>query len=72
MYKMTAASNTYKFGTILRVTCAATGKSVIVKVNDTGSFTKKYGRSIDLSYAAAKSLDMLDRGLLKVRIEKVR
>lgn len=72
MYKLTAASNRYKFGTELRVTCAQTNKSVIVRVNDTGAFTRKYGREIDLSYAAAKALNMLDRGIIKVKIEEIK
>ena len=71
MYKLTAASNTHKFGTKLKVTCMSTGKSVVVRVNDTGAFTKKYNRVIDLSYAAAKTLDMLDRGVAKVKVEVV-
>lgn len=71
MYKLTAASNTHKFGTKLKVTCMSTGKSVVVRVNDTGAFTKKYNRIIDLSYAAAKTLDMLDRGVAKVKVEVV-
>ena len=72
MYKLTAASNTYKFGTLLRVTCTTTNKSVVVRVNDTGSFTRKYGREIDLSYAAAKAIDMLDKGITKVKIEEIK
>ncbi len=72
MYKLTAASNTYKFGTLLRVTCTTTNKSVVVRVNDTGSFTRKYGREIDLSYAAAKSIGMLDKGITKVKIEEIK
>ena len=72
MYKLTAASNTYKFGTLLRVTCTTTNKSVVVRVNDTGSFTRKYGREIDLSYAAAKVIGMLDKGITKVKIEEIK
>jgi rare lipoprotein A len=72
MYKLTAASNTYKFGTLLRVTCTTTNKSVVVRVNDTGSFTRKYGREIDLSYAAAKAIGMLDKGITKVKIEEIK
>lgn len=72
MYKLTAASNRYKFDTKLRVTCVQTNKSVIVRVNDTGAFTRKYGREIDLSYAAAKALNMLDRGIIKVKIEEIK
>lgn len=72
MYKLTAASNRYKFGTMLKVTCAKTNKSVVVKVNDTGSFTKKYNREIDLSYAAAKTIGILDRGVARVKIEEIK
>lgn len=72
MYKLTAASNRYKFGTLLRVTCTTTNKSVVVRVNDTGSFTRKYGREIDLSYAAAKAIGMLDKGITKVKIEEIK
>jgi len=71
MYAMTAAHNKLPFGTKVKVTCIATGKSVIVRVNDTGSFGKKYNRAIDLSYAAAKALDMVDRGITKVKLEVV-
>lgn len=71
MYALTAASNTLKFGTKVKVTCMITGKSVVVKINDTGSFTKKYNRAIDLSYAAAQALDMVDRGITKVKLEVV-
>lgn len=71
MYALTAASNTIKFGTKVKVTCMMTGKSVVVKINDTGSFGRKYNRAIDLSYAAAQALDMVDRGLTKVKLEIV-
>lgn len=69
MYAMTAAHNRLKFGTKVRVTCTATGRSVVVKINDTGAFGKKYGRSIDLSYGAAKAIGMIERGVAKVKIE---
>lgn len=72
MYKLTAASNRYKFGTKLRVTCTTTNKSVVVRVNDTGAFTRKYDREIDLSYAAAKAIGMLDRGVTRVKIEELK
>ena len=72
MYKLTAASNRYKFGTKLRVTCTTTNKSVVVQVNDTGVFTRKYDREIDLSYAAAKAIGMLDRGVTRVKIEELK
>ena len=62
--KFTAAHLTLPFGTRLRVTDAKTKRSVTVVVNDRGPFTK--GRMIDLSLAAAKALNMTDRGLIQV------
>lgn len=71
MHKMTAASNQLPLGSYAKVTCSKTGKSVIVKINDTGGF-HKYGRIIDLSYGAAKSLGMIDRGVTRVTVERVK
>ena len=65
---MTAASNIYPFNTRLRVTCATTGKSVVVRINDTGGF-HKYGRSIDLSQGTAEKLGIIKRGVAKVYLE---
>ena len=65
---MTAASNIYPFNTRLRVTCATTGKSVVVRINDTGGF-HKYGRSIDLSQGAAEKLGIIKQGVAKVYLE---
>jgi rare lipoprotein A len=62
--KFTAAHKTLPFGTHLHVTDARTGRSVDVVVNDRGPFNK--GRMLDLSLAAAKSLRMTGRGLIKV------
>ena len=68
MNKMTCASNTHKLGTKLRVTNKETGKSVVVKVNDTGEFSK-YGRTLDLSKAAFAKIAHLKHGLVKVDIK---
>ena len=51
MYAMTAAHPTLPLPSYARVTSVATGKSVVVRVNDRGPFL--HGRIIDLSYAAA-------------------
>jgi rare lipoprotein A len=69
MNAMTAAHPRHPFGARLRVTDLATGKSVEVKVNDRGPFAK--GRVVDLSQAAAKALGFLDRGVARVRVERV-
>ena len=68
MNKMTCASNTHKLGTKLRVTNKETGKSVVVKVNDTGGFSK-YGRTLDLSKAAFAKIADIKQGLVKVDIK---
>jgi len=62
--KLTAAHRTLPFGTRLRVTDKRSHRSVTVVVNDRGPFVKD--RVLDLSYAAAIALHMLDRGLTKV------
>jgi rare lipoprotein A len=64
--KFTCAHRTLPFGTRLRVTDPKSGRSVVVTVNDRGPFNK--GRVIDLSLAAAKALQMTDRGLMKVTL----
>ncbi len=64
---LTAAHKTLPFGTRVRVTNLKNNKSVIVKVNDRGMKGKK--RIIDLSPAAAKELNMMGSGLIKVKVE---
>ncbi len=63
---LTAAHRTLPFGTCLRVVNMENGRSVQVRVNDRGPFVK--GRVIDVSLAAAKRLDMVDKGLARVRL----
>jgi len=62
--KLTAAHRTLPFGTRLVVTDPRTGRSVTVIVNDRGPFTK--GRILDLSWAAAKALHVIDRGVFDI------
>lgn len=69
MYDFTAAHRTLPFGTKVRVTNLKNNKSVVVRVNDRGPFSK--GRIIDLSMAAAKKIDMVADGIADVKIEKV-
>ncbi len=66
MYEMTAAHKTLPLPTFVRVKNLDNGKEVVVRVNDRGPFSK--GRIIDLSYAAAKELEMTDAGTARVRI----
>ena len=67
--KMTAAHKMHPLGTRLRVTRLDTKKSVIVRVNDRGPYLK--GRIVELSYAAAKQLGMLNDTNLEVKVEVV-
>lgn len=66
---LTAAHKTLPFGTMLRVTNPRNGKQVIVRVNDRGPYVK--GRDLDLSKGAAMKLGMVDKGVIKVQIEKL-
>lgn len=63
---LTCAHKRYPLGTMLKVTNIKNGKSVVVKVTDRCGTR----RIIDLSYAAAKQLDMLRAGVAMVRVEK--
>lgn len=67
---MTCAHPTHAFGTILRVTDVETGRSVDVKVTDRGPYAR--GRVVDLSWAAARALGILERGLARVIVEVIR
>ncbi|NIM90115.1 MAG: septal ring lytic transglycosylase RlpA family protein [Candidatus Aminicenantes bacterium] len=67
MYELTAAHKSLPFGTYVMVTNLDNGKSVRVRINDRGPFVR--GRIIDLSYAAARVLDMIGQGVVRVRIE---
>ena len=67
-WAMTTASNSHKMGTKLKVTNVVNGKSVIVKVNDRGGFSK-YGRTLDLSRGAFAKIADIKQGLVKVKIK---
>lgn len=67
--ELTAAHRTLPFGTRLRVTSVATGRSVTVRVNDRGPYVP--GRVVDLSYSAAEQIGMVGRGVTKVKLEVI-
>ncbi len=69
-HQLTAAHRTLPFGTRVRVTDVATGRSVTVRINDRGPFVA--GRNVDLSYSAAETIGMVERGVTKVKLEVVR
>ena len=64
---MTAAHRSLPFGTIVRVTNSQNDRSVLVRINDRGPFTR--GRVIDLTPAAARVLGF--SGLARVRLSVV-
>tara|TARA_R110002020_G_scaffold159106_3_gene342752 strand:- start:3112 stop:3522 length:411 start_codon:yes stop_codon:yes gene_type:complete len=66
MHKLTAAHKTLPLPTNVLVENLDNGKQVFLKVNDRGPFHGD--RVIDLSYAAAGAIGMLDQGLANVRI----
>ena len=67
--EMTAAHPTLPFGTKLRVTNVASGRSVTVRVNDRGPYVQ--GRVVDVSYSAADALGMVGKGVAKVKLDVV-
>jgi rare lipoprotein A len=67
---LTCAHRTHPFGSVLRVTELEGGRSVLVTVTDRGPFTE--GRVVDLSWAAARALGLLERGVAQVKVERVR
>jgi len=69
MYAMTAAHPTLPLPSYARVTNVASGKSVVVRVNDRGPFHA--GRIIDLSYAAAYRVGIAGPGSGEVEVESV-
>lgn len=64
MFAYTAAHKTLPFGTVVKVVDLNTGRSVVVRINDRGPFVP--GRIIDLSYAAAVELGIVERGTARV------
>ena len=60
MYQMTAAHKTLPLPSYAEVVNLNNGRRIIVRVNDRGPF--HHGRIIDLSYSAAKKLDIIGKG----------
>ena len=68
--KLTCAHSSLPFGCRIRVTNLHNNKTVDVKVNDRGGFSK-HGRMIDLSKAAAREIGMVGKGTAKVKVEVI-
>jgi rare lipoprotein A len=69
MNAMTAAHRSLPLSCFIRVTNKDNGKSVIVKVNDRGPYAGN--RILDLSYAAAEQLGIVNKGMGNVTIERI-
>ena len=69
MYAMTAAHPTLPLPSYARVTSVATGRTVVVRVNDRGPFL--HDRLIDLSFAAAHKLGIAQPGSGEVEVEAI-
>ena len=67
---LTAAHRSLPFGTRVRVTNLANGRHVIVRINDRGPYVR--GRMLDVSYAAARQLGMLQSGVGRIRMVVLR
>lgn len=67
MNSFTAAHPTLPFGTMLRVTNLRNQRSLVLRVNDRGPFSRR--RIVDVSWAAAKRLGFLEAGVASVRAE---
>lgn len=67
---LTAAHRTLPFGTRVRVTNLANGRSVVVTVNDRGPFVR--GRVLDVSRRAARELGFVREGTARVRVTVLR
>lgn len=69
MYQMTAAHRTLPLPSFVRVMNLENNREIVVRVNDRGPFHSD--RIIDLSYAAAAKLGILDAGSAMVKVEAI-
>jgi rare lipoprotein A len=68
MFAMSAAHRTMPIPSFARVRNPANGREVVVRINDRGPFVA--GRVIDLSYAAALKLGLLN-AVAPVEVERI-
>jgi rare lipoprotein A len=72
--KLVAAHRTLPFGSVVRVTNLASGRSVVLRVIDRGPYGRNHrkGCIIDVSKGAARRLRFLREGLVYVRVQVLR
>lgn len=66
VYKYSAAHKTLPIPSFAKVVNLENGRTLIVRVNDRGPFIE--GRGLDLSWAAARKLGLIDKGVAPVKI----
>ena len=71
MHALSAAHRTLPLPSWVRVTNLANGRSILLRVNDRGPFADPDERILDVSYAAAIQLGMVETGTAAVRVEAV-
>lgn len=71
MNQPSAAHRTLPLPTWVRVTNLANGREITVRINDRGPFHDPDRRIIDLSYAAASQLGIVETGTASVRVQAV-
>lgn len=71
MHALTAAHRTLPLPSWVRVTNLSNGRSVVLRVNDRGPFADTGRRIIDVSYAAAVRLGMVETGTASVRVQAI-
>lgn len=64
---LTAAHRSLPFGTRLKLTNLANGRTIIVRINDRGPFVG--GRVLDVSQGAASALGFVASGTARLKIE---
>lgn len=64
------AHKTLPIGAHVKITSVRTKKSVVAVVEDRGPY--KSGRIVDLNYAAAKRLGIINDGITKVTVEQIK
>ena len=67
MYELTAAHKTLQMPSLVRVTNLENGRSIIVRINDRGPFSK--GRIIDMSKRGAELLGFINQGTARVKVQ---
>jgi rare lipoprotein A (peptidoglycan hydrolase) len=69
MFRMTAAHRRIPLGSMVRVTNLHNGRSVVVRINDRGPVAPS--AMLDLSFAAAQKLGIVEAGRAKVRMDQL-